>query len=454
MREIVAVAAPAAIGSYSQAIETGSAVYISGQLPIDAATGGIPATVEEQTRQSLCNIRFILEASGLKMENIAKTTVYMQDLADFNKMNSVYEEFFKKPFPARAAFQVAALPRKALVEIEAVAVSSAGNEPQKSTKDKMMTGARKIMTACMNVQKNERVLIITDPATSFSVSETLFAAALECGALPLILYIEMPDKPGDDPNVIAQEAMRNVDVILTPTSKTLFHCPSVKAALATGARLGALSEGDEELLVRGAIEADFKALKPRLDVIDKKFTDGKSIHFTTPGGTNLTANIAGRKAFSNNCIIHQKGDAQGVPDLEVYIAPVEGSANGQIVIDASCSTIGLIKDQPIVITVEKGIAVKIEGGVEAEKLRKTLAASESPNVYNLAEMAVGMNPCGRLRGRIIEDESIYGTCHCALGTNANFGGTVKAPVHIDMVQWKPTIEIDGEMIFQNGAMIV
>ncbi len=115
--------APAAIGPYSQAIQAGNTVYVSGQLPIDPATGAFAgADIAAQTRQSLTNIRSILAGAGYSMTDVVKTTVLLADIADFAAMNEVYAEFFTAPFPARAAFQVAALPKNALVEIECVAV--------------------------------------------------------------------------------------------------------------------------------------------------------------------------------------------------------------------------------------------------------------------------------------------------------------------------------------------
>lgn len=115
--------APAAIGPYSQAIQAGNTVYVSGQLPIDPATGAFTgADIAAQTRQSLTNIRSILAGAGYSMTDVVKTTVLLADIADFAAMNAVYAEFFTAPFPARAAFQVAALPKNALVEIECVAV--------------------------------------------------------------------------------------------------------------------------------------------------------------------------------------------------------------------------------------------------------------------------------------------------------------------------------------------
>ena len=115
--------APAAIGPYSQAIQAGNTIYVSGQLPIDPATGAFAGSdIAVQTRQSLCNIKAILESAGADMSNVVKTTVLLADMADFAAMNAVYAEFFTAPFPARAAFQAAALPKNALVEIECVAV--------------------------------------------------------------------------------------------------------------------------------------------------------------------------------------------------------------------------------------------------------------------------------------------------------------------------------------------
>ena len=114
--------APAAIGPYSQAIEVNGFVYASGQLPIDPATGAFPeGGVQEQTRQSLLNVKAILEEAGLTLANVVKTTVYLADMGDFAAMNEIYSQFFSQPFPARSAVAVKALPKGALVEVEVIA---------------------------------------------------------------------------------------------------------------------------------------------------------------------------------------------------------------------------------------------------------------------------------------------------------------------------------------------
>ncbi len=122
MKAISTQKAPAAIGPYSQAIQVGNLVYTSGQIPIDPATGSfVEGGIKEQTRQSLANVKAILEEAGLTMGNVVKTTVFMADMNDFADMNAVYAEFFAEPYPTRSAVAVKTLPKGALVEIEVIA---------------------------------------------------------------------------------------------------------------------------------------------------------------------------------------------------------------------------------------------------------------------------------------------------------------------------------------------
>lgn len=121
-KQIATTAAPGAIGPYSQAIDTGSFVFISGQIPVDPATGNIPDGIEAQTAQSLANVKAILAEAGLTVDNVVKTTVFLSDMANFAPMNAVYAEVFTAPFPARSAVAVRELPKQVLVEIEVIAV--------------------------------------------------------------------------------------------------------------------------------------------------------------------------------------------------------------------------------------------------------------------------------------------------------------------------------------------
>ncbi|MGI6231787.1 MAG: RidA family protein [Prevotella sp.] len=122
MKEIKSSMAPAAIGPYSQAVSSGNFVFVSGQLPVNPATGNFAeGGIKELTRQSILNIQAILKEQGLTLADVVKTTVFLADMSDFTEMNEVYGQFFSKPFPARSAVAIKTLPKNARVEIECIA---------------------------------------------------------------------------------------------------------------------------------------------------------------------------------------------------------------------------------------------------------------------------------------------------------------------------------------------
>lgn len=122
MKEVISTKnAPGAIGPYSQGIKIGNLIFTSGQIPLNPATGEMPESIEEQTKQALENVKGILEASGTSMENVVKTTVFLKDLNDFTKMNEVYATFFEGEKPARSAIEISKLPKDAKIEIEVIA---------------------------------------------------------------------------------------------------------------------------------------------------------------------------------------------------------------------------------------------------------------------------------------------------------------------------------------------
>ena len=119
---VISDAAPGAIGPYSQGIRAGNMIFVSGQIPIDARSGGIPEGISAQTEQSLINVREVLKAAGAGMEHVVEVGVFLKDMGDFAEMNEVYARFFNEPYPARAAIEASRLPRDVLVEIKVTAV--------------------------------------------------------------------------------------------------------------------------------------------------------------------------------------------------------------------------------------------------------------------------------------------------------------------------------------------
>jgi len=313
----------------------------------------------------------------------------------------------------------------------------------------------KIVRDCCQLKPGEDVLIIRDISQDPAIAQVFYDAVLEYDGKPSIVIIPT-STPGSPLPATANAAAMVADLILTPTTVSIFHASGLHDACTHGkARLLAISECTAEMLSKGGICADFLGIEPTVKRVAEYYEKGSKIVYSTPAGTRITADISGRKPYLNSCISNKPGDMNGIPTIEVYIAPIENSVNGEIVVDLSCSGgVGKIIEAPIRIRIENGKAVEFSGGAEARKLEAILKSTENPSSFQVAELAIGLNPCCRITGNISEDEGKYGTCHMALGSNASFGGLNPAPIHIDMVLDKPTITIDGIIITKNGDLAV
>jgi leucyl aminopeptidase (aminopeptidase T) len=149
------------------------------------------------------------------------------------------------------------------------------------------------------------------------------------------------------------------------------------------------------------------------------------------------------------------GELSPVPTIEVNVPPIEGTAEGTLVVDASVPYLGIGPlREPFTCRVEKGFITSIEGGGEqAEVLKRAIASHGDPNCWNVAELGVGLNPGARMTGRMLEDEGVLNTIHIGIGTSLMLGGTLKAATHYDLIMWDPTIEIDGRVV-QRGKDIL
>jgi leucyl aminopeptidase (aminopeptidase T) len=160
----------------------------------------------------------------------------------------------------------------------------------------------------------------------------------------------------------------------------------------------------------------------------------------------------GRPGNAMYCIV-QKGQLSPVPNVEANFSPLEGSAEGIIVADASIPYLGIgVLKEAVVATVAKGMITKIEGGAQARQLAEDLQKRKDPQVYNVAELGVGLNPKSIMQGIMLEDEGVFGTVHIGIGTNVMLGGNVKAAIHYDLIMWQPTIDLDGRFVLEKGEV--
>lgn len=307
-------------------------------------------------------------------------------------------------------------------------------------------GARKIMRVCASVKKKEKTLIITDPGVDPQVPLYLLEASVELGSEALIAVTGHRRSLNDEPPQRVTDMMMKSDIILGVGSLHMFFTRAKRKACRRGARFLSMAGMNVNMLSSGGIEADFKAQRPVAQRLARRLTAAKEISIRTASGTYLTASLEGRKGVANTSLYEKPGDSGGVIDIEAYVAPVEDSVEGVAKIDGCVYGIGLIR-APIKLEINNGVIKKIRGGIEANMLRKMLSSQKDPSVYQIAEIGIGLNPKARLRGVLVEDESVLGTAHLASGDNSGFpGGRNPAPVHVDMVFRKPIIQLDGERI--------
>jgi len=318
----------------------------------------------------------------------------------------------------------------------------------------MMKGARTLLDNCARVKAGESVLIITDMNMTPSIAEVLAAAAAERGAEPIIMIIRPRLTHGQEPPTNVAEAMKKAEVIFTPVSTSITHTRAIKEAAEAGARALVMTAFTEELLISGPIEADFRKQMPICKAVAKIFQKGKKAHLTTPLGTDLKLNLEGRRGNALTSVVGP-GQFSTTPTIEANFSPVEGSAEGTIVADASIPylNIGVLKE-PVRVKVDKGFIVDIQGGHQARIIGDNLASQKDPNCYNIAELGVGLNPAAKICGVMLDDEGAFGVVHIGIGTNITLGGVIKAKTHYDLLMYKSTLVIDGKEVLKDGNLVI
>lgn len=314
----------------------------------------------------------------------------------------------------------------------------------------MTKGAQKLVEICAGVKAGENVLIVTD-FTKTIIAQALAGAAYSQGGEVVIAIMTPRQGHGQEPPAPIAQAMAKADVIFSVVANSITHTQAMKAALQAGARGLAMTDFTEEMLVHGGIEADFQELKAICQKMAEAFQQAKAVHLTSEAGTDLIMDKEGRPGNAMYGIV-RKGQLSPVPTVEANFSPLEGTAEGTIVADASIPYIGIgVLKEPVIVKVNKGMITKITGGEQAKQLAQDLEKRNDPLVYNVAELGVGLNPKSIMQGIMLEDEGVFGTVHIGIGTNITLGGRVKAAIHYDLIMWHPTIKVDGKVILEKGA---
>ncbi len=225
----------------------------------------------------------------------------------------------------------------------------------------------------------------------------------------------------------------------------MWHTPGRAAASESGARVGLLFPPSSWDIT----ETRLRGIARLTETLAQVLTDARKATLTSPAGTDLAFELAGRQGFSCHSILRHPGATATIPEWgDAEISPVEGSTSGTLVIDASMTYIGKI-NEPIRLRVEGGRVQAITGGDEAQRLERILQTA-GPSGHNIAELGIGTVPGCAITGH--KDDKVLGTVHVALGHNITLGGTVDSSIHLDGVMHRPTLTIDDSVILLNGAM--
>jgi len=312
--------------------------------------------------------------------------------------------------------------------------------------------AKTVVLQCLNVKKTETTLILTD-ILEREIGLTIYDVAKEYAFEAIFIEISSRETHGEEPPKAVSAAMLETDVIIAPTFRSITHTEARRNACNNGARVASMPGILRETFLRAMI-TNYSIIAEKTIKISEALSQAKLARIISDHGTDIVINLENRQAFADTGLIHNPGDYGNLPAGEASISPLEGSANGTIIIDGSIGDTGVLDSNDyITIKVKDGFATEITGTRAAGYLSGLLA--QFPNeARNIAEFGIGTNPSARLCGNILEDEKIMGTVSIALGNNVSLGGSIEVPIHLDAIILSPTIWLDGKRIINRGKLIL
>lgn len=310
--------------------------------------------------------------------------------------------------------------------------------------------ARIAIDQCVKLKAGERVLVVTDTMRDQSVAQALVSQAVAAGAEGVLMVMPTKRLTPQEPPASVLAAMQAADVVFLYTTYSLSHSNARVAAQKAGARIISMPGVTEDGFLR-TLSVDMAALARLTNALAERVLVAKTARVTTALGTDMRY-VLGNPVTAMDGVCEKPGELDFFPPGLFLSVPQEGSAEGKAVVDGSITQIGRLSS-PVTLTFERGTVTKIEGGGEAARLERMLAALEDPNAYKFAAWGIGSNPGAALVGEdpSFEGERAFGWTHVSTGSNATFpGGTVRAKIHLDGIISSPTIYLDDELVVKDG----
>lgn len=303
-----------------------------------------------------------------------------------------------------------------------------------------------VVRCCLQVKVGEDVVVVVDEATR-PIGEALRAEASSVGADAVLAMMDERMTHGTEPPQTVAAALRECDVFIAPTSKSISHTEARRRATEAGARGATMPGVTEEMLAR-VMAVEFDGMARRSNAIAQLLSKGKVAHLSCPRGTHLTVELDDREGIADDGDLTTPGAFGNLPCGEGFISPTGGEGR---VLASSLGGLGL-SEESATLTVHDGRIVSAQGGLGSEFFDR-LKAHGDPGT-NLAELGVGTNDRARLTGNMLEDEKMLGTIHVAFGASAGIGGNVSVPIHLDVVVLDASLDVDGRPVLDQGRYVL
>ena len=339
---------------------------------------------------------------------------------------------------------------------------------------KITGGVKRVLRQNMGLRAGEALIVITDTPTDQEwrsqdiekledmVSRNLLArniADIARRGFPKseVTFQTYPStgRSSREPSREVEESMRLFNVVLAATTYSISHTDARESASRSGVRIASMPGVLEEMFYpRGSVTADHDRIASETLALTRILTRASKIKIQTLAGTDLTMNLGGRQGLADTGLYTEPGSWGNLPAGEAYLAPVEGTAEGIVIVQR-----GWVPNlrHNMKLLFEKGRLVRLSGGGSiGEDLLELLRPGDNRDPYglrrNLAEFGIGTNPYVRRRDNTLEAEKIRGTVHVAIGDNSHMGGRVRADVHQDFIVPSPTVEVDGRVLMEKGKL--
>lgn len=308
--------------------------------------------------------------------------------------------------------------------------------------------AYRVLSRLTRIEPHHHVLVVTDTETR-PIGEIFAAAAGSLASEVLTLTMATRRKHGQEPPPVVAGAMLAADVIVQAVVYSLTHTDATRAALARDAQVFVLRGITEEMMLSDIMNVDYTELRRVTEAVAGRLSAAERVEVRTEAGTDLHFRTGGReaRALAGGTAPGRFG---GPRSGEAAIAPLEGTAEGVLVIEHSMDNLGLL-DEPIALQMAAGRVERIRGGASARALRRLLDESDG-NATNLAEFAIGTNPKARLTGNLATDKKVRGSAHVAIGDSLSLGGTIRSDIHLDGMLLQPTVHLDGRILVDRGSL--